>query len=308
MSVSKRGYLYVIAAAFLWASSGSAAKFLFNQGMSPFELVQLRLTISSACLFVWLAARRPALLRIEKKDIFYFAVLGTVGMAAVQFFYLFAISRIHVAPAILLEYLAPVFIAIYMTVFAGERIDTLTLLAILGSFAGVLLVSGVWGSDVSAMKISGVIAGVCAGLAFAWYSIHGEYGMRRYPPWTVLFYALATAAVVWNVICFPLESFFQVRSPAQWGVVLYIGVLGTLTAFALYFKGVNLIRASRAGAAATLEPIVAGILSWMFLNEAPTPAQIAGGALVIGSVAALVLKKVHDDRTPEAIRSRGMER
>ena len=40
-----KGYLYVILAAFLWAISGSAAKFLLSSGVTPFELVQLRLIL-----------------------------------------------------------------------------------------------------------------------------------------------------------------------------------------------------------------------------------------------------------------------
>jgi drug/metabolite transporter (DMT)-like permease len=33
------GYLYVVLAALMWALSGSSAKFLFNSGITPFQLV-----------------------------------------------------------------------------------------------------------------------------------------------------------------------------------------------------------------------------------------------------------------------------
>ncbi|MEW6666266.1 MAG: hypothetical protein AB1512_13735 [Thermodesulfobacteriota bacterium] len=36
------GYICVMAAALLWASSGTAGKALFEGGMTPFELVQMR--------------------------------------------------------------------------------------------------------------------------------------------------------------------------------------------------------------------------------------------------------------------------
>ena len=101
------GYLYVVLAAFMWALSGSSAKFLFNSGITPFQLVQLRLTISTVLLFLYLLIRFSSLLKISRSDIFYFILFGTVGMAGVQFTYLFTISKIEVAAAILLQYLAP---------------------------------------------------------------------------------------------------------------------------------------------------------------------------------------------------------
>ncbi|OQY59661.1 MAG: hypothetical protein B6245_05660, partial [Desulfobacteraceae bacterium 4572_88] len=86
------GYVYTILAALLWAVSGSSAKFLFNSGISPFQVVQLRITIAAGIMLLWLLIRHPSRLKIAKKDILYFLILGTAGMAAIQFTYLFAIS------------------------------------------------------------------------------------------------------------------------------------------------------------------------------------------------------------------------
>jgi drug/metabolite transporter (DMT)-like permease len=56
-------------AALLWAVSGSAAKFLFGTGISPFELVQLRLTIAAAVLLIGFLIRRPAYIKIDPRDV-----------------------------------------------------------------------------------------------------------------------------------------------------------------------------------------------------------------------------------------------
>ncbi len=45
-----KGYIYVVIAAIMWSSSGTAGKALFKGGMTPFELVQIRVTLSSALL------------------------------------------------------------------------------------------------------------------------------------------------------------------------------------------------------------------------------------------------------------------
>lgn len=298
-----RGYLYVVFAALLWGISGSAAKFLFNSGVTPFQLVQLRVTITILGLFLWLLFRNPSLLKIQRKDIVYFAVFGMVGMGGCQFTYLFAISRIQVAAAILLQYLAPGFIALYTVIFTREKLSRTTTLALAGAIGGCYLVVGAYNLDLLAMNLAGIIGGVMSAVTFAWYSIHGEYGMRRYDPWTVLLYAMAFAALLWNILHPPLEAFMHGYTPTEWGWILYIGIFGTLMPFGLYLEGINLIRSTRASITATIEPIIAGIISYIFLGEVLEPLQIAGAVLVIASVIHLQLNQEQDEKAPARIRA-----
>jgi drug/metabolite transporter (DMT)-like permease len=153
------------------------------------------------------------------------------------------------------------------------------------------------------MNIVGIISGLLSALTFAWYAIHGEYGMRRYNPWTVLFYALFFGAVVWNILHPPLEAFMHAYSSVQWMWILYIGVMGTLVPFGLYLEGINLIRSTRASITATIEPITAGIISYIFLNEIMEIPQITGGVIVIASIILLQLNQEQDDKAPGIIRA-----
>jgi drug/metabolite transporter (DMT)-like permease len=282
--------VFVILAAVLWGSSGSAAKYLFTSGVTPFAMVQMRLSISAAALFLGLLIHRPGLLRIDRRDIVYFIVFGAAGMAGVQFTYLFAISRIQVAAAILLQYLAPGIIALHAVVFFRERLDAVTLLALASAFCGCYLVVGAYHLSLHEMDVWGIGSGILSAVCFAWYSIQGEHGMRKYSAWTVLFYALAFAAVTWNVLVPPLDGFLQSYRPQQWIWIGYVGILGTLAPFGLYLEGVNRIRSTRASITATLEPITAAVISYLFLNEAMTWPQAIGAGLVIAAVMLLQLR------------------
>jgi drug/metabolite transporter (DMT)-like permease len=300
----KLGYLYVTLAAILWAISGSSSKFLFNKGLSPFQLIQLRTTLSFAGLLLWLIFRRPSKLKIFRKDIFYFFLLGTFGIAAAQFFYLYAISKIKVAAAILLHYTGPVFVAIYATVSGRERLQKITVLAILGTLVGCCLVVEAYNLDLLSMNRAGIGGGLLAAIAFATYTILGEYGMRSYSPWTVLFFALLFAALLWNILHPPFEAFFHAYSAVEWWWIFFIAVCGTILPFGLYFKGINLIRATHASITATLEPITAAAISYAFLNETMGPLQILGGAMVIASIILLQQKQEPDEKAPMLIRSK----
>ncbi|MGD8366282.1 MAG: EamA family transporter [Desulfobacterales bacterium] len=299
-----KGYLFAILAAVLWGISGSAVKFLFLTGLSPFQLVQLRMTLAAVILFFWLLVRDRSLLRIDRADIGYFALLGSFGLAGLQFTYLLTISKIQVAAAVLLQYLAPGLIALHAMVFFNDRLGGWTLAALFGSLGGCYLVVGAYSLELISMNWVGIVSGLLSAVAFAWYSIHGEHGMRRYNPWTVLAYAMAFGALCWNILYSPLQGLFHGYSPVQWAGIVYVAIMGTLLPFGLYLEGVNRIRSTRASITATLEPITAGVVSWVFLGEVLMPLQLVGAALVIGSIVVLQLRQESDDKIPALIRAR----
>ena len=283
------GYLYVVSAAVLWATSGSLSKFLFNTGLSPIQLLQLRTSLAAAVLFLWLLLWRPTLLIIPLRSLFYFAFLGT-GLAAVQLTYLFTISQIQVAAAILLQYQAPVFIFLYSVLISREKLNTKTAIAVMTATTGCYLVVGGYNLDILHMNRAGIIGGLCAALTFAWYSVSSERGMKRADPWTVVFYALLFAAVVANIIHPPFRSFKADYGISGWASILFISIMGTLLPFGFYNQGIKRIRAMHASITGTLEPMTAALISYIFLNETLEVPQIMGAGFIIGAVILLQLR------------------
>ncbi len=100
-------------------------------------------------------------------------------------------------------------------------------------------------------------AGVFSGLSYAWYAVYGEKGMRRYDPWTVVFYSFFFASLFWNLLISPFGAFLVPYSGVQWFWIAYTVVFGTAVPYGLYTMGISLIRSTRASVTATLEPIAA---------------------------------------------------
>jgi drug/metabolite transporter (DMT)-like permease len=286
---ARLGYLYVSLAAILFAISGTSAKYLFNDGITAFQLIQMRTTLAFAGLLIWLCLKDPELLKISIKSLPYFIGLGVFGIGSAQFFYLLAISKINVAAAILLHYTGPVFVALYVVFVQRQKLRFNTALAILGTMVGCFLVVGAYNLHIFALNRAGIIAGVLAAVSFAVYSILSEYGMRRYTPWAVLLYGMLFAALIWNSLHPPLEAFLHRYSPFQWGLILFIGICGTIFPFGLYFEGIKRIKPTHASITATLEPISAGVIAAVFLGEVLVTLQIIGGLIVIVSIIILQL-------------------
>jgi drug/metabolite transporter (DMT)-like permease len=291
-------YLLIIGAAILWASAGTTSKYLFNAGMSPYILAQYRVSFSSLLIFGYLFLFSRGTLKINLRDLRYLVVLGALGMVGVQVTYLFAISKIKVAIAILLQYLTPFFVATYSWLFLRERMDRWKVLSILLAFAGCALVVEVYKVSFFSLNIKGVIAGLLSAVFFSFYSLLGERVMQRYNPWTVLFYALVFAAVLLN-ISMPITNIILWKAELRWCLsVVYIIVCGTVIPFGLYNMGIEHLRSTRASIVAALEPVSAGFLSFVFLGELLTGWQIFGGLLVIAAIGIIQSRRDIDLEAP----------
>ncbi len=297
------GYLSVIAAGILWASSGTASKALFLGGITPFELVQARVTIAAVLFALALSVFARKLFRIRLWDLGYFLILGGVGLALVQVTYLYTISKMQVAAAILIQYTSPVLVAAYSICFWAERLTVIKLVALVLALFGCYLVVGGYNLELLKLNREGALTGSASAALFAMYSLLGERVMHRYQPWTVVFYALAFAGVTWNIFQPPFHFLYAGYSWGQWMYMLYIAVFGTIIPFSLFFVGVNHIRSTRATITSTIEPISAGFIAFFFLGETLDMLQILGGGLVITAIVLLQIQTEKDELTPALVRS-----
>jgi drug/metabolite transporter (DMT)-like permease len=279
-----RGYLLVILAATMWGTNGVVAKYLFGQGVSPSMLVHMRSALAFVILFGVLAFFKKELIRITRKDLLFLVSFGVGGMGMVNFMYFFTISKTSVATAVLLQYTGPVFIAIFAVYFQGERFTRVKIASLALAFWGCFLMVGGYNPELLRLNVVGLICGLIAALFFAFYTLYGEWGLKRYSPWTMVVYAFGFIALFWGLIGTPWEVSQRGLLLAQWPYFLYVAVVGTAIPFGLYFQGVKDIRATRAGITSTMEPIVAGVVSYVLLGESLFLPQIIGGISVIVAI------------------------
>lgn len=298
------GYLCVLGAALLWASSAAIGKSLFAEGVTPLELAQVRSLVGALGLAAVLALAAPGRLRVRPRDLPLLLLLGGLVMALVQLAYFYAIDAIQVAAAILIQYTSPVLVVVFSALFLKDRMTAVKLAALALALVGCFLVVGGLGASLAGLNLRGLGWGAAAAVSFAAYTLIGERVMHRYSPWTVLLYTLAFAALTCHALDPSLGYASAQREPSQWARMGYVAILGTAVPFGLYFTGIDRIRAARASITATSEPIFAGAISFALLGEILGPLQLVGGALVIGAVILLQVKRERDDRAPRGIRKR----
>jgi drug/metabolite transporter (DMT)-like permease len=279
-----KGFFYILTADLLWGLSGTAAKYFFNRQVSPYDLVQMRLLISSLLLALALALVSPGLLRIERRDVPYMMVFSIAGMSLVQFTYFFTISQTNVATAIFLEYLCPVFILLYQLFTRKENFTRAKILSLLCAVGGgFLMVKGKTGGGMMVTAL-GLASGLTSAVAFAFYTLYSRYGLKKYSSWTVLLWGMVFGALVWCCYRPPWITFMS-YGPREWWFFLYIAIFATIIPFGLFFLGLRHLTPVVAGITSTMEPVAAGVMAFLILGEVLTGIQLAGCLLILIAVA-----------------------
>jgi drug/metabolite transporter, DME family len=300
-----RGYLYILIGTTLWGISSVVAKSLFNIGLPPAELVLIRLTLATLTLLLILLFFDRKRIIISPKDLPSFFILGFVGVAGMQFTYYYTISKIHVGPAILLQYIQPVWVSVYAFLFQKEPLSKGKIASLLLAMLGCYFVVGGYQFDLLRLNKVGIMSGMASSLFFTFYALYGEKGLKKYDPWTLILYGFGFGTLFYWILISPMKFITGGYSLKMWIAFLYIAVFATLIPFGFYFKGIERVRATRASITATWEPVVAGFAAYIVLGEILYPLQILGG---IGVIAAVVLLQIGREKaapsTPLEIREK----
>lgn len=279
----KQGFLYTILASILWGFTGTVAKLIYKGAIGPLALVEVRMTLSALLLGLFLAVSQWRLLRIDRRDIPYFVILGAAGMAGVQYSYLYTMSKTTVATAVFLQSLAPGLIFLHAALFRGERLTAPKLLALGLALGGSLfMVQGRGGGR--GLYPWGLVSGLASALFGAFYTVYSKRGIKRYHPLTVLFWALVFGAVPWWFAQPPARLLTAGYTWNQWLFFLYIAVFSTVVPFGLYFRGLKDLTPGQAGIINTLEPVTAAVAAWLVIGESLSGARILGGVFVLAGI------------------------
>ncbi len=294
----RSGYIFILIGTTLWGVSSVVAKSLLVIGLPPAELVQIRLTLATAALLLILLIFDRKRIIISYHDLPYFFVLGFVGVAGVQFTYYYTISKIHVGPAVLMQYLSPVWIALYAFLFQEEPLSRRKIVALFVAVLGCYLAVGGYRLDLLRLNRIGIVSGLISSLFFSFYALYGEKGLKKYDAWTLILYGFGFGAIFYWILISPIKVIREGYSFKIWMAFLYIAIFSTLIPFGLYFKGIERVRATRASITATWEPVVAGIAAYLFLGEILSPLQLVGGIWVIAAI--VLLQIVQEQAVPSS--------
>lgn len=268
----------------MWGSIGLFFKAGLAYGLTPLGLAFMRAFLTFVLLGVGLAVWRPSTLWIRPRDLPYFALFGGVSVALFYWVYIVAVDLTSVATAAVLLYTAPAWVTLLAWRLYGEPLGRRHLLALGLAFLGCILVARAYDPTQLRVNWVGLLAGLGAGLTYAMYSILGVPALRRYPPTTVVWWAVLFGALLLApfVLLGGVGQLAPLAAPsALWLWLLGLAAIPTVGALLLYTSGLKRVPAGVASVTATLEPVVATLVAVLILRENFAPWQMVGGALIL---------------------------
>jgi len=278
-------------ATLFWGFSATFAKFLFKHNVDLLTLVQMRSTLSFVVLFVFLSIFKREYLKVPKRDVLRFALLGVIGIAGSNFTYYFTLNEINVATAIIMQYTAPVLVVLYGVLSRSERITPVKLSAMFLSLLGCAFVVRIFEVQFLNLSKIGLLSGVASALCWAFFNVYGKKVGQGYNVWGNLTFSLMFAGIFWLMFNPPWKILNSDFSLSDWIVFFIFAMISVLIPYFFYFTGLKFIQPSSAIITSTLEPVVAIISAWVIVEEKLSLIQLIGAIFVISAVALLQIKR-----------------
>ena len=274
--------LCVLLAGTLWGSMGLFVRKLNAVGLYALDIVQLRIAISLVLVGLYLLIFARDKLRVRLRDLWCFAGTGIVSLLLFSWCYFSGMQEASLSVMAVLLYTSPAFIVLLSVLLFRETLTRQKLLALVLTFAGCCLVSGL-GSG-SAVSMKGLLLGLGSGFFYALYSIFAPFGLRHYSPlavvfWTFVFAALGALFVAdWGnlmtVLSVPQNALLAA------GLVL----LSTVAPYILYTKGLANVESGKASIMASIEPVVGTLVGTLVFGEPISAGVFLGLACILACV------------------------
>ena len=305
MKRSNLGYALVLVGVVGFSINAGVSRIVLDNGIGAWTLAELRALGAAALLLLIVAITgRLRQLAMPQAQWRWLLLYGLVGLGLLQSFYFEAIARIPIGLAILIEFLAPVWVALWTRLVRKQHVRPILWPALAITLSGLAIVAGAQFGDLDPI---GLLSALAAGWCFAVYFLVGERLVADHDPFVVSFWGFAIAAAGWMAAALlvpqivPLWDIDYSASVTTAAAVLPMAVLllwiisfGTVVPFASETAAMRWIPATTVSVLAMLEPIGAAAIGWWWFDENLTAFQIFGAALVLAGITMALLSRADD--------------
>ncbi|MGW1076974.1 DMT family transporter [Streptomyces sp. NPDC002537] len=299
----RRGLLCVAFAAASWGTTGATADLVMgDSGLGPVALTFWR---TAGGLVLLLLARALLSRRAGRADIratrpyeprprrLARLLVTGAGLTVFQAAYFAAVAGTGVAVGTVVTLgAAPVLVALGGRVFMGERLGAGGRSAVSGAFAGLaVLMLGNGGTGT--VRPAGVALALLSAAGYALLTLYARHSGREgraADPFTTTLTSFAVSTVCLLPLAAAEGLWPHTRELARTlGLMAYLVAVPTALAYALFFAGLVVVRATTATVITLLEPVTAAVIAVLLLGERLTAATALGTAVLLSAVAGLAV-------------------
>lgn len=293
-SIYVKGILLALLAGILWGITGPLGQFLFDEKtITPEWLVTCRLIVSGTVILLGMfVKRRWEIFTIwkDKKDAVHMVIYSVAGMMAVQYSFFVAVEASNGGTATVLQYTNPVMIILYLALFQKVRPKSKEVVAVLLALAGIFLLSTNGNLHTLVISPKGLFMGLLCAVFTCFYSMLPRRLMEKYDEVMVCGWSMFIGGIVLAIWKNPWKigagADYQV-----WGLFGMLVLFGTVIPFIASLKAIMLSGPMYANVLASIEPVVASFLTFLFLGTTFGGFEILGFGCIILTIVMLSLNK-----------------
>ncbi|MDR7001106.1 EamA family transporter [Neobacillus niacini] len=306
----RKGLFLVITGAIFWGIGGTVTKKLFQQyGIDVNWLVTTRLLIAGILLLAvqFFGKDRSQIFAVWKnrRTAIQLIMFGLIGMLTVQYTYMASIKHGNAAVATLLQYLAPIFIIIYLIIRKQAvltRQDLLTVsLALVGCF---FLLTNASISQLSVPTLA-IVWGILSGLALAFYTLYAVPLLKQYDSLVIVGWAMMIGGFALSFIHPPWQITTTNLTPEAYSYLFFVIIFGTMIAFWFYIESIQNLSPKESSLLGSIEPLAAVLTTVFWLKEPLGFFQWVGTACIIGMILSLAMNKKSSSKTSKLPKNEG---
>lgn len=278
------GIASVLSAGIIWGFLGLFVRGLADYGFTPVQMTCIRYVVVALFLGAILLCINPASLRIDRKSVLVFFVMGVFGSALNSIFYFQSMNMISIGLATILQYISPFVVVLFSILLFREKLTHEKAIALVVAFAGCILCTGIL-TDFGSVNIMGILFGALSGLCYSMYTIGSKIASCKHGILTITFYSSLFSGII--LIPFSdLSSAADIMTSSLDASMLMLGLifLMTLLPFSLYNVGVSRMDAGKASIITYIEPVVSTVVGFYVYNEAITLVTVLGITMVLASL------------------------
>jgi drug/metabolite transporter (DMT)-like permease len=274
------GVALVLVSATAFGTNAIFAKLAYRAGLATTQTLAFRFVLAALGMWALALVMGQNPLRFERRSLIALLGLGAVVYTAQSLTYFTALQTLPASLCVLIVYIYPSLVVIAGWLFLRRSVTRWHVLALAGSFAGLVLLVG--GAELHIAW--GLVFAIAAPIIYTAYILLSERVMARVPAVGASAVIMSGAGAAFVVIA---SAQGELRAPASadgWLAVIALAVIPTMVAISTFLAGLPRVGAARASLLSTWEPVVTVVLAVVLFADRFTVVQALGGLLILAAV------------------------
>ncbi|WHX39762.1 DMT family transporter [Mesobacillus sp. AQ2] len=285
------GLLMIISGATLWGLSGPMIQWLFQSSeltLNNFLVVRLIMAGIITLGLLYLTQKNIFGIWKHRRSWFQLMIFGVLGMLGAQYAFIETIRVSNAVTAVLFQFLGPVFITIYVAWQTRKLPTIMQFLAVIAALVGTVLLITNGSMETVILSKRAIILGLLTTLGFTFYTLHPISLIKEWGTSVIIGWGMLIGGIVLLIFNpgFSVVQLAQTLTIHTFSMMLLVIISGTVS-FILYIGSLKYLSATETSLLSSIEPLVAAMVSILWLNVGFGTTQLLGGFFIVTAVVLL---------------------